>query len=88
MVDGGAACAGRCSGGRVGAAVNNVSRPDKVERQHGNAVENAFAKLKALLRKAAERTIDGLWRATGKLLGPFTPAECRNYFVHAGYGAR
>ena len=53
-----------------------------------NPIENAFAKLKALLRKAAERTIDGLWSATGKLLDSFTPAECRNYFVHAGYGAR
>ena len=53
-----------------------------------NPIENAFAKLKALLRKAAERTIDGLWSTTGKLLDSFTSAECRNYFAHAGYGAR
>lgn len=53
-----------------------------------NPIENAFAKLKALLRKAAERTIDGLWSTTGKLLDSFTSAECRNYFTHAGYGAR
>jgi transposase len=52
-----------------------------------NPIENAFAKLKALLRKAAERTIDGLWSAIGKLLDFFTPAECRNYFARAGYDA-
>jgi transposase len=50
-----------------------------------NPIENAFAKLKALLRKAAERTIEGLWRAIGCLLDLFTPAECANYFAAAGY---
>ncbi len=50
-----------------------------------NPIENAFAKLKALLRKAAERTVDALWNAIGKLVHVFTPAECRNYFAHAGY---
>ena len=50
-----------------------------------NPIENAFAKLKALLRKAAERTIDGLWTAIGRLLDLFTPTECRNYFAAAGY---
>jgi transposase len=53
-----------------------------------NPIENAFAKLKASLRKAAERTIEDLWSAIGKLLNAFTPAECRSYFAHAGYGAR
>jgi transposase len=52
-----------------------------------NPIENAFAKLKAMLRKAAERTIDGLWAAIGRLLDLFTPAECRNYFAAAGYDA-
>jgi transposase len=52
-----------------------------------NPIENAFAKLKALLRKAAERTIDGLWTAIGRFLDLFTPAECRNYFAAAGYDA-
>ena len=52
-----------------------------------NPIENAFAKLKALLRKAAERTVDGLWAAIGRILDPFTPAECRNYFAAAGYDA-
>jgi transposase len=50
-----------------------------------NPIENAFAKLKALLRKAAERTLDGLWSAIGSLLGAFTPAECVNYFAAAEY---
>jgi len=52
-----------------------------------NPIENAFAKLKALLRKAAERTVDGLWDAIGRLIDLFTPQECRNYFQAAGYDA-
>jgi transposase len=50
-----------------------------------NPIEQAFAKLKALLRKAAERTVDGLWNAIGKLLDRFAPTECANYLVNAGY---
>ena len=52
-----------------------------------NPIENAFAKLKALLRKAAQRTVNGLWNAIGALLASFTPAECANYFTAAGYDA-
>jgi transposase len=52
-----------------------------------NPIENAFAKLKALLRKAAERTIEGLWTVIGQLLDTFTPTECTNYFAAAGYDA-
>ncbi len=52
-----------------------------------NPIENAFAKLKALLRKAAERTIEGLWSAIGRIIDRVTPAECRNYFAAAGYDA-
>ena len=52
-----------------------------------NPIENAFAKLKALLRKAAERTVDGLWRAIGRSIDRFTPTQCRNYFIAAGYAA-
>ena len=52
-----------------------------------NPIENAFAKLKALLRKAAERTVDGLWNAIGAVLPTFTPTECANYFAAAGYDA-
>ncbi len=44
-----------------------------------NPIENAFAKLKALLRKAAERSIEGLWTVIGHLLDAFTPNECTNY---------
>jgi transposase len=52
-----------------------------------NPIEMAFAKLKALLRKAAERTVAALWDRIGELLNAFTPQECANYLVHAGYGA-
>lgn len=52
-----------------------------------NPIENAFSKLKALLRKAAERSIAGLWNAIGRLLKLFTPNECQNYFAAAGYDA-
>ena len=50
-------------------------------------IENAFSKLKRLLRAAATRTVDGLWRAIGRLLDEFHPEECRNYFRHCGYNA-
>jgi transposase len=50
-----------------------------------NPIENAFARLKALLRKAAERTVDGLWAAIGRIVGTFSPTECANYFAAAGY---
>ena len=50
-----------------------------------NPIESAFAKLKALLRKAAERTIDGLWATIGRLVLTFTPTECANYFAAVGY---
>ncbi len=52
-----------------------------------NPIENAFAKLKALLRKAAERTVEGLWTAIGRLVDTFKPPECANYFAAAGYDA-
>ena len=52
-----------------------------------NPIENAFAKLKALLRKAAARTIDSLWTVIGSLIDLFTSEECANYFAAAGYNA-
>lgn len=52
-----------------------------------NPIEMMFAKLKALLRKAAERTIDGLWQRIGTLLDRFTTTECRNYLAKAGYAS-
>ncbi len=51
-----------------------------------NPIENDFAKLKADLRKGAERTLDGHWSAIGHLIDLLTPAECRNYSA-AGYDA-
>ena len=50
-----------------------------------NPIENAFARLKALLRKAAARTIEGLWAAIGAAAKAFSPQECANYFAAAGY---
>ena len=50
-----------------------------------NPIEQVFAKLKALLRTAEERTIEGLWRLIGSLLKRFSPDECQNYFTAAGY---
>ena len=52
-----------------------------------NPIENAFAKLKANLRKAAARTMEGLWTVIGEVFGLFTPQECANYFAAAGYDA-
>jgi transposase len=52
-----------------------------------NPIENAFAKLKALLRKAAELTVESLWQAVADALRHFTPKECANYLAAAGYDA-
>jgi len=52
-----------------------------------NPIEQAFAKLKALLRKARERTVEGLWAFLGRALDAFTAPECRNYLRHCGYDA-
>ena len=51
-----------------------------------NPIEQVFAKLKALLRKAAPRTRERLWRTIGEMLAMFTPQECMNYMAHCGYG--
>jgi transposase len=50
-----------------------------------NPIEQVFAKLKTLLRKAAERTVQATWQRIGLLLQHFTPQECANYFKNAGY---
>ena len=50
-----------------------------------NPIEQVFAKLKALLRKAAERTVEATWRRIGKLLDHFSAEECANYLVNSGY---
>ena len=50
-----------------------------------NPIENAFAKLKAILKKVAARTIDDLWNAIATAIDTFTQSECVNYFKAAGY---
>jgi len=50
-----------------------------------NPIEQLFAKLKALLRKAAARTREALWDTIGALLDSFSPAECHNYLTNCGY---
>ena len=52
-----------------------------------NPIEQVFAKLKTLLRKAAERTVEATFARIGALLGAFTPRECANYFRNAGYAS-
>ena len=52
-----------------------------------NPIELAFAKLKALLRKAGKRTVEELWNFLGEVLDAFSSEECRNYFRHCGYPA-
>jgi len=52
-----------------------------------NPIEQAFAKLKHLLRQAGERTLDATWRRIGQLLSRFSPAECANYLRNAGYAS-
>ena len=50
-----------------------------------NPIEQAFAKLKAGLRKAAARTREALWDTIGQLLDGFNPSECQNYLANSGY---
>lgn len=50
-----------------------------------NPIEQVFAKLKHLLRKAAARTVEAVCAAIGKALSDFTPQECANYLANSGY---
>ena len=50
-----------------------------------NPIEQVFAKLKHLLRKAAARTVETVCAAIGEILAAFTPEECANYFTNSGY---
>ena len=52
-----------------------------------NPIEQLFAKLKHLIRKAEPRTIEATWRKVGDLLDLFSPAECANYLKNAGYAS-
>jgi transposase len=53
-----------------------------------NPIEQVFAKLKTLLRKAAERTVEATWQRIGALLPCFTSQECANYLTNAGYASK
>lgn len=50
-----------------------------------NPIENLFAKMKAFLRKSAERSVDALWNSIGSAIHAITPNDCANCFRHAGY---
>jgi transposase len=50
-----------------------------------NPIEQAYSKLKWLVRSAAERTVEGLWVLLGRLLDRYAPSECQNYMRHCGY---
>jgi transposase len=50
-----------------------------------NPIEQAFSKIKALLRKAAARSIKALYKAIGRIIKKISATECQNYFAHAGY---
>jgi len=52
-----------------------------------NPIEQVFAKLKTLLRKAGERTVEATWKRIGSLLNAFSPAECANYLANSGYAS-
>ena len=52
-----------------------------------NPIEQVFAKLKLLLRKAAERSVDATWQRIGSLLDAFPPHECANYLRNSGYAS-
>ena len=52
-----------------------------------NPIEQVFAKLKHLLRKAAKRTLEDTWRTIGDLIHAFPPEECQRYLVNAGYAS-
>jgi hypothetical protein len=67
---------------RPGVPASSTCRPT---RQILNPIKRALAKLKALLRTAATRTVDALWRAIGHALDAFSPTECARYLAHAGY---
>jgi transposase len=52
-----------------------------------NPIEQVFAKLKTLLRRAEARTVEAVGSRIGDLLAAFTGTECANYFRNAGYGS-
>jgi transposase len=80
------ACRTRCKRREIAAAGASILylppySPDR------NPIEQLFAKLKALLRRAAARSKDQLWSAIGRRLDACPSAECSNYLRHCGYGS-
>ena len=68
------------------AAREGLRRPVQPEEPEPPAKKPSFfSKLKALLRKAAKRSIDALWKEIGDLLNAVTPDECSNFFASCGY---
>ena len=67
-------------------APGSQHRPPRSVRS-GAPIEQLFAKLKHLIRKAEPRTIEATWRKVGDLLDLFSPAECANYLKNAGYAS-
>ena len=53
-----------------------------------NPIEHAFSKFKGEVKKAKERTVEGLWKLCGKIVELFDPVTCKNYISHAGYRYR
>ena len=53
-----------------------------------NPIEQVFAKLKTLLRRAAKRSTEAIWREIGALLAAFSPQECASYFRNSGYASK
>jgi transposase len=52
-----------------------------------NPIEQVFAKLKTLLRKTEERSVEATWKRIGSLLDAFSPQECSHYFRNSGYAS-
>ncbi len=52
-----------------------------------NPIEQAFARLKHLMRKSAPRDVEATWRRVGQILDLFTSSECANYLANSGYGS-
>ena len=75
---------------RVEKAIEGAGAISKYLPAHSpdlNPIERVFSKLKALLRKAKERTVEGLWDRIGQLLDEFSSQECQNDLTHQGYGS-
>lgn len=76
----------RTSGTPLRRSTSHGTRPRVSAQQPPYSPDfKAFSRLKAMLRKAGERTVSGLWGLIGKLVDIFQPNECANYFKSCGY---